>query len=53
MSGGASSPFEYQFKIADLGTSHFKRVTATGDQKDISTIGTLAYGRIFQSPFFE
>ena len=39
------SPCDVEFKIADLGVSHFKRhVTAQGEAIDRDTYGTRAYG---------
>ena len=40
-----ASPFDVEFKIADLGVSHFKRhVTSQGEATDRDTYGTRAYG---------
>ena len=43
MSGGASSHYDFKFKIADLGTAHFKEATSEGQLFDVATHGTLAY----------
>jgi hypothetical protein len=45
MSDGAESPFEWKFKLADLGLSHFKDDDLSGeDATTISALGTRAYG---------
>ena len=45
VSNGQASPYNYQFKLADLGTSHFKRTFQNQmDVSDRDTYGTRAYG---------
>ncbi|KAJ9667922.1 hypothetical protein H2201_002108 [Coniosporium apollinis] len=45
MSNGQSSPYMYDFKLADLGLSHFrKHVPSEGDALDNDTYGTRTYG---------
>ena len=36
--------YESNFKLADLGLSHFKE-TITSEEKDVDSYGTRAYGR--------
>ncbi|KAJ9649025.1 hypothetical protein H2199_000938 [Coniosporium tulheliwenetii] len=44
MSNGQSSPYMYDFKLADLGLSHFrKHVPSEGDALDNDTYGTRTY----------
>lgn len=41
------SPYDCEFKLADLGLSHFKKhVPSQGEATDIDTYGTRAYGRL-------
>jgi hypothetical protein len=40
-----SSPYTWDFKLADLGTSHFKeQVSSSGDIRDNDSQGTRTYG---------
>ena len=44
-SGNSSSPYDCQFKIADLGLSHFKpTISQATDASDLDAFGTRAYG---------
>ena len=38
------SPYFSQFKLADLGLSHFKKMSSQVDAMDVDTYGTRAYG---------
>lgn len=41
------SPYDCEFKLADLGSSHFrKHVSSQGEATDRDTYGTRAYGRL-------
>ena len=43
---GRRSPYDYQFKIADLGLSHFQRYIGSGrGATDRDAFGTHAYGQ--------
>lgn len=43
--GGSANPYDVEFKLADLGTSHFQRTTAaTTDAAGRDTWGTREYG---------
>lgn len=47
MSNGQNSPYMYDFKLADLGLSHFrKHVPSEGDALDKDTCGTRTYGKL-------
>ncbi|KAL0253078.1 hypothetical protein SLS55_010528 [Diplodia seriata] len=44
---GRASPYKYEFKLADLGLSHFKRPkSTTGEATDMDTYGTRTYGEL-------
>ena len=44
--GGRTSPYDRDFKIADLGHTHFKAsVPQQNDPLDLDALGTRAYGK--------
>ena len=44
---GEASPYKYNFKLADLGTSHFKRIRQNQTNVlDRDTYGGRAYGML-------
>ena len=46
-----ASPYDVEFKVADLGTSHFKRhIQSQGEATDRDSYGTRAYGRLQSYP---
>ena len=50
LSGDSNNPYDVEFKLADLGLSHFKR-TLKLDRKivDGDVGGTIDYGRVLRS----
>lgn len=45
LSNGSRLPFEWKFKLADLGISHFKSDSSSRDSMASDTWGTITYGR--------
>lgn len=43
--GPGGSPYSSQFKLADLGLSHFKKMSSQVEATDGDTYGTRTYGR--------
>jgi serine/threonine protein kinase len=46
-SADSKSPYQVQFKLADLGLSHFRKNAAGEDPADADSRGTRTYGRWF------
>lgn len=48
---GATSPYDYEFKVADLGLAHFKpSISQASDPSDLDAFGTRAYGMRIAEP---
>ena len=45
VSAGASSPYQYTFKLADLGISHFQTSDDGKETLDYDSFGTQTYGK--------
>lgn len=51
LSGNSNDPYDVEFKLADLGLSHFKRtLKLDGKIVDSDVGGTKDYGKVLRSP---